>query len=183
MNQDELNNEKPIEEEQFPSMEDLLRLKRHERPEPESWESFQHEFRRRAIESVVNESARFGRWQRFLLQWFAPALGLGAMAAAFLIFGGGIFGSHSGSPVSQTGVVSQESHVKIDKVSSEVAESRGGEFVDGAIALSVGEDADGVETSFLGKSLRYSSKDAVFEESALTLLSSKPDQPILPVTF
>ena len=89
---------------------------------------------------------------------------------------------HTDAANSDTDVTSEEVGTVIAKVSSEVAESRGGEFVDGALALSFGEEADGVETGFLGKSLRYASED-IFEESALTLLVSKTDGLVMPVTF
>ena len=89
MNEEKFKVSDRAERDTSPAVADLLRLKRHERPEPESWEDFQREFRRRAMESVVTESVRSGRWQRILLRWFAPAFGLGAVAATFLIFTGG----------------------------------------------------------------------------------------------
>ena len=182
MNKKKLNKENRAEEGKAPTVEDLLRLKRYEHPEPESWESFQNAFRRRAMESVVTESVQSERWQRILLRWFAPAFGFGAVATIFLVFSGGNLMDHADAANSDIDVTSQEVETVIAKVSPEVAESRGGEFVDGALALSFGEDAGGVETGFLGKSLRYASED-IFEESALTLLVSETDGLVLPVTF
>ena len=182
MNEKNLNKVNLPEEGKVPTVEELLRLKRHERPEPESWESFQNSFRRRAMESVVAESVQSGRWQRILLRWFAPALGFSAVAAIVLAFGGGILVDHTDVANSDTDMTSEEVESVIPKVSPEVAESRGGEFVDGALTFTLGEDADGVETGFLGKSLRYTSED-VFEESALTLFASETDVLVLPATF
>ena len=89
---------------------------------------------------------------------------------------------HTDVANSDTDMTSEEVESVIPKVSPEAAESRGGEFVDGALVLTLGEDADGVETGFLGKSLRYTSED-VFEESALTLFASEKDVLVLPATF
>ncbi len=58
-----------------------------------------------------------------------------------------------------------------------------GEFVDGAIALTFSDEAEGVVTRFMGKSIRFASEDATFEESSLTLYASDPEQPVHPVTF
>ena len=182
MNEEKFKVSDRAERDTSPAVADLLRLKRHERPEPESWEDFQREFRRRAMESVVTESVRSGRWQRILLRWFAPAFGLGAVAATFLIFTGGALVDLPNATNPNAGVASVKAESVMTQVSPEVAESRGGEFVDGALTLTLGEDADGVETGFLGKSLRYASED-IFEESALTLLASDTDGPVLPVTF
>ena len=53
------------EEEHKPlAVEDLLRLKRFEQPEPDSWDDFQSEFRRRAMESVVIDPVESGAWRR-----------------------------------------------------------------------------------------------------------------------
>ena len=183
MNQDYEKNKRSEESGNSPSLEELLKLKRHEVPEADSWEDFQIEFRRRAMESVVSHSVRLGRWQRAFLYWIAPAFGLGALTAAFLFFVGPspIFDVEPSASGSVASIQTETSGY--EKVSAQVAESRGGEFVDGAIAFSVEEESEGVETGFLGKSLRYSSENAVFEESALTILSSQAEEPVAPVTF
>ncbi len=173
------------EEEQKPlTVEDLLHLKRFEQPEPDFWDDFQSEFRRRAMESVVIEPVESGVWRRIALKWFAPTFGMGAIAAALLIFTGGpLFDPTDALSVNVPQIASQNMGNPLLLVSSAVAESRGGEFVDGAIALTFNDDVDGVVTGFMGKSIRFASEDATFEEFALTLYASDSEQPVHPVTF
>jgi hypothetical protein len=167
------------------AVEDLLRLKRFEQPEPDSWDDFQTEFRRRAMESVVIEPVESGAWRRIALKWFAPTFGMGAIAAALLIFAGGplLEDSSEALTVDVPQIASGNVDDPLLQVSSAVAESRGGEFVDGAIALTFSDEAEGVVTGFMGKSIRFASEDATFEESALTLYASDSEQPVHPVTF
>ena len=173
------------EEEHKPlAVEDLLRLKRFEQPEPDSWDDFQSEFRRRAMESVVIDPVESGAWRRIALKWFAPTFGLGAIAAALLIFTGGpLLDTTEGLTNNAPQIASENMGNPLLQVSSAVAESRGGEFVDGAIALTFSDEAEGVVTGFMGKSIRFASEDATFEESALTLYASDSEQPVHPVTF
>ena len=173
------------EEEHKPlAVEDLLRLKRFEQPEPDSWDDFQTEFRRRAMESVVIEPVESGAWRRIALKWFAPTFGMGAIAAALLIFTGGpLLDTTEGLTVNAPQIASENMGDPLLQVSSAVAESRGGEFVDGAIALTFSDEAEGVVTGFMGKSIRFASEDATFEESSLTMYASDPEQPVHPVTF
>ncbi len=173
------------EEEHKPlAVEDLLRLKRFEQPEPESWDDFQSEFRRRAMESVVIDPVESGAWRRIALKWFAPTFGMGAIAAALLIFTGGpLLDTTEGLTVNAPLIASENMGNPLLQVSSAVAESRGGEFVDGAIALTFSDEAEGVVTGFMGKSIRFASEDATFEESSLTLYASDPEQLVHPVTF
>ena len=172
------------EEEHKPlAVEDLLRLKRFEQPEPDSWDDFQTEFRRRAMESVVIEPVESGAWRRIALKWFAPTFGMGAIAAALLIFTGGpLLDTTEGLTVTPQ-TAPENMGDPLLQVSSAVAESRGGEFVDGAIALTFSDETEGVVTGFMGKSIRFASEDATFEESALTLYASDSEQPVHPVTF
>ena len=173
------------EEEHKPlTVEDLLRLKRFEQPEPDSWDDFQTEFRRRAMESVVIEPVESGAWRRIALKWFAPTFGMGAIAAALLIFTGGpLLDPTDALTVNAPQIASKNMGDPLLLVSPAVAESRGGEFVDGAIALTFSDDLDGVVTGFMGKSIRFASEDATFEEFALTLYASDSDQPVHLVTF
>jgi len=174
------------EEEHKPlTVEDLLHLKRFEQPEPDSWDDFQAEFRRRAMESVVIEPVESGAWRRIALRWFAPTFGMGAIAAALLIFTGGPFldDSTEALTVDAPKIASGNVGNPLPQVSSAVAESRGGEFVDGAIALTFSDEAEGVVTGFMGKSIRFASEDATFEESVLTLYAPDAEQPVYPVTF
>ena len=173
------------EEEHKPlAVEDLLRLKRFEQPEPESWDDFQSEFRRRAMESVVIDPVESGAWRRIALKWFAPTFGMGAIAAALLIFTGGpLLETTEVLTVNAPLIASENMGNPLLQVSSAVAESRGGEFVDGAIALTFSDEAEGVVTGFMGKSIRFASEDATFEESSLTLYASDPEQLVHPVTF
>lgn len=182
MNQKKSNSEDNIEQ---ISLEDLLRIKRFEQPEPDSWDGFQTEFRRRAMESVVVEPVESGTWRCIALRWFAPTFGMGAVAAALIIFTGGplIDEPNAALTVNAVQISSENVGDPFLQVSSAVAESRGGEFVDGAIALTFREDVEGVVTGFMGKSIRFASADATFEESALTLYSSDSDQQVNPVTF
>ena len=182
MNHKKSNFEENIEQ---ISLEDLLRIKRFEQPEPDSWDGFQTEFRRRAMESVVVEPVESGAWRRIALRWFAPTFGMGAVAAALLIFTGGPILDER-SVALNVNAVQISSGNAVDpflQVSSAVAESRGGEFVDGAIALTFREEIDGVVTGFTGKSIRFTSADATFEESALTLFLPDSDEQVNPVTF
>ena len=173
------------EEEHKPlTVEDLLHLKRFEQPEPDFWDDFQSEFRRRAMESVVIEPVESGTWRRIALKWFAPTFGMGAIAAALLIFTGGpLLDPTDGLTVNAPLIASQNIGDPLLLVSPAVAESRGGEFVDGAIALTFSDDVEGVVTGFMGKSIRFASADATFEESVLTLYASDSKQPVHPVTF
>lgn len=176
---EEMNEHKPL------TVEDLLHLKRFEQPEPDSWDDFQTEFRRRAMESVVLEPVESGVWRRIALRWFAPTFGMGAIAAALLIFTGGslLDDPNVALTVNPPQLASGNIDDRLLQVSTAVAESLGGEFVDGAIALTFSDDLDGVVTGFMGKSLRFASEDATFEEFALTLYASDSDQPVHPVTF
>ena len=176
---EEKNEHKPL------TVEDLLHLKRFEQPESDSWDDFQTEFRRRAMESVVVEPVESGAWRRIALRWFAPTFGMGAIAAALLIFTGGplLDDPNAALTVNPPQLASGNIDDRLLQVSTAVAESRGGEFVDGAIALTFSDDLDGVVTGFMGKSLRFASADATFEESALTLYASDSDQQVNPVTF
>lgn len=168
------------------SVEELLRVKRHECPEPEFWDGFQTELRRRTLESVAVDSGEEGRWRRHLLRWFVPAFGLGAVAATLLFFfsPGGFVDNESqggGEAVAADSTLTEES---VALVSLEVAESRGAEFSEGAIKLTVEDEADGVKTEFLGKSLRYElTEEVIFEDAAYTLLPSQSDEPARPITF
>ncbi|MDE0577346.1 MAG: hypothetical protein OSB39_10395 [Opitutales bacterium] len=173
------------EEEHKPlTVEDLLHLKRFEQPEPDFWDDFQSEFRRRAMESVVIEPVESGTWRRIALKWFAPTFGMGAIAAALLIFTGGpLLDSTDALTVNAPLITSPHMGDPLLLVSPAVAESRGGEFVDGAIALTFSDEVEGVVTGFMGKSIRFASADATFEESVLTLYASDSEQPVHPVTF
>ena len=173
------------EEEHKPlTVEDLLHLKRFEQPEPDFWDDFQSEFRRRAMESVVIEPVESGTWRRIALKWFAPTFGMGAIAAALLIFTGGpLLDPTDALTVNAPLIASQNIGDPLLLVSPAVAESRGGEFVDGAIALTFSDEVEGVVTGFMGKSIRFASADATFEESVLTLYASDSKQPVHPVTF
>lgn len=173
------------EEEHKPlTVEDLLHLKRFEQPEPDSWDDFQTEFRRRAMESVVIEPVESGAWRRIALKWFAPTFGMGAIAAALLIFTGGpLLDPTDALTVNAPQIASKNMGDPLLLVSPAVAESRGGEFVDGAIALTFSDEVEGVVTGFMGKSIRFASADATFEESVLTLYASDSEQPVHPVTF
>ena len=126
MNQDYEKNKRSEESGNSPSLEELLKLKRHEVPEADSWEDFQIEFRRRAMESVGSHSVRLGRWQRAFLYWIAPAFGLGALTAAFLFFVGPspIFDVEPSASGSVASIQAETSDY--EKVSAQVAESRGG---------------------------------------------------------
>ena len=167
------------------SLEDLLHFKRFEKPKPDSWDDFQTEFRRRAMESVVVEPVESGTWRRIALRWFVPTFGMGAVAAALLIFTGGPLLDDPNAASTVNAVLLSSGNVgdPFLQVSPAVAESRGGEFVDGAIALTFREDIDGVVTGFMGKSIRFASADATFEESVLTLYASDSDQQVNSVTF
>jgi hypothetical protein len=136
------------------------------------------------MESVVIEPVESGAWLRIALKWFAPTFGMGAIAAALLIFTGGpLLDSTDALTVNAPLIASQNMGDPLLLVSPSVAESRGGEFVDGAIALTFSDDVEGVVTGFMGKSIRFASTDATFEESVLTLYASDSKQPVHPVTF
>lgn len=168
------------------TVEDLIHLKRFEQPEPDSWDDFQAEFRRRAMESVVIEPVESGTWRRIVLRWLVPTFGMGAIAAAVLIFTGVplLDDSSKALTVDVPQIASGNANVSLIQVSPAVAESRGGEFVDGAIVLTYSDEVDGVVTGFMGKSIRFASEDdSTFEESTLSLYSSGAEQPVHPVTF
>ena len=166
------------------TVEDLLRLKRFEQPNPDSWDGFQAEFRRKAMESVVVEPVESGTWRRIVLRWFAPTFGMGAIAAALLIFtGGSLIDSNKSLTSNSSQIALGNDADTLLQVSSAVAESRDGEFVDGAIELTFADDVDGVVTGFMGKSIRFASDEATFEESTLPLFASDSVQQVNPVTF
>lgn len=59
-------------------VEELLKLKKHEKPEPEFWEKFDQGLRRKSMEALVKEDASF--WQRI---WERKGFQQVAVATAF----------------------------------------------------------------------------------------------------
>lgn len=70
-----------------PTLEDLLRLKRHEKPSPEFWKSFDRELRERTLKTVVCEQRlSFSRVVRQVRKIFAPTFPVAAAALIALAF-------------------------------------------------------------------------------------------------
>ena len=59
-------------------LEELLKLKKYEKPEPEFWEKFDQGLRRKSMEALVKEDASF--WQRI---WERKGFQQIAVATAF----------------------------------------------------------------------------------------------------
>ncbi len=68
------------------SLEQLLRLKRHERPAPEYWARFDRELRERALRVLVQPAPWYAQWSRLLVSRAAPWAMLGATSAVVLGF-------------------------------------------------------------------------------------------------
>jgi hypothetical protein len=68
------------------TLEDLLRLKRHERPGAEYWERFDRELRARALRSFVQPEPLLARWSRALRSGITPWATAGVAALAMLVF-------------------------------------------------------------------------------------------------
>jgi hypothetical protein len=68
------------------TLEDLLRLKRHERPAPEYWARFDRELRERALRVMVQPEPWGLRWSRALMARAAPLMMAGATAALAMAF-------------------------------------------------------------------------------------------------
>ena len=63
-------------------LEELLKLKKFEKPEPEFWDKFDQGLRRKSMEALVREDASF--WQRM---WERKGFQQVAVAAAFIFCG------------------------------------------------------------------------------------------------
>ncbi|MEM7673474.1 MAG: hypothetical protein AAF212_09055 [Verrucomicrobiota bacterium] len=72
------------------ALEDLLRLKRHERPDPQFWTQFESDFKKRTLQELVAKP----RFRDMLGQWFLRSgsrwIPAGAVAAAALYFANGM---------------------------------------------------------------------------------------------
>jgi hypothetical protein len=68
------------------SLEQLLRLKRHERPRPEYWERFDRELREKALRALVQPAPWHARWSHILVSRVAPWLALGATSVVIAGF-------------------------------------------------------------------------------------------------
>ena len=68
------------------TLEDLLRLKRNERPAPEYWARFDRELRERALRVMVQPEPWGLRWSRALMARAAPLMMAGATAALAMAF-------------------------------------------------------------------------------------------------
>lgn len=66
------------------SLEDLLRVKRHERPNDADWERFDRELRAKPWQGLVSPPSAWRAWSVRLWDSFRPALPLGAAAAMAL---------------------------------------------------------------------------------------------------
>lgn len=68
------------------SLEDLLKLKRHEAPKADFWAGFERDFQKRRLRALMEDderSARFGFWRQLFL--WGPVSG-GAVAAIVFLF-------------------------------------------------------------------------------------------------
>ena len=158
------------------TLEDLLRLKRHERPRDEFWDDFEVEFKERTLQSVVCKKTWFSVFQSCLVNPWTFCVSASLVALAFLLY----FPFDEKTPdvqlppvVSSTTTVSDvfASKPNIMEASSEV------EFIDGALVLSDFGQAE-FDTSFSSNDLRAISLDSTtyVEENLTTLIEeSKPD--------
>jgi hypothetical protein len=68
------------------TLEDLLRLKRHERPGPEYWARFDGELRQRMLRKFVQPEPLAWRWSRALVARATPWMTAGATAGIVMAF-------------------------------------------------------------------------------------------------
>tara|TARA_Y100001968_G_C19230466_1_gene654216 strand:+ start:325 stop:867 length:543 start_codon:yes stop_codon:yes gene_type:complete len=169
--------EKREEESNSVTLEDLIRLKRHERPLDEFWDDFEVEFKERTLRSVVRKKTWFSVFQSCLVNPWTFCVSGSVAALAFLLYFP--FDKKTSdlqlSPavVSTTATVSDflASNPNIMETSSEV------EFIDGALVLNDPGQAE-FDTAFSSNDLRAISMDSTtyVEENLTTLIeASKPD--------
>ena len=68
------------------TLEELLRLKRHERPAPEFWSRFDGELRGRMLKAFVQPEPLAARWSRALIAKLTPWMTAGATAGLVMAF-------------------------------------------------------------------------------------------------
>ena len=158
------------------TLEDLLRLKRHERPLDEFWDDFEVEFKERTLQSVVRKKTWRSVFQSCLVNPWTFCMSASVVALSFLLYFP--FDEKTAdlelSPtvVSATAAASDvlASKPNIMEVSSEV------EFIDGALVLRDSGQAE-FDTSFSSNDLWAISLDSTtyVEENLTTLIKeSKP---------
>ena len=160
------------------TLEDLLRLKRHERPLDEFRDDFEVEFKERTLQSVVRKKTWRSVFQSCLVNPWTFCVSASVVALSFLLYFP--FDEKTAElELSPTVVVSSTatasdvlaSKPNIMEASSEV------EFIDGALVLSDSGQAE-FDTSFSSNDLRAISLDSTtyVEENLTTLIKeSKPD--------
>lgn len=85
------------------TLEDLLRLKRFEKPEQDFWERFDRELEKKRLLTLVNRPSFLRRFAHPLVQRVYPLYSLGA--AALLLFG---FVAYQSSSVTPTGLPAED---------------------------------------------------------------------------
>ena len=68
------------------TLEDLLRLKQHERPLDEFWDDFEVEFKERTLRSVVRKKSWFSVFRSCLVNPWTFCVSGSAAALAFLLY-------------------------------------------------------------------------------------------------
>ena len=155
------------------TLNELLRLKRHERPPEEFWEDFDLELKERTLQSVVRKQSWLAIFQAWIFQpW---TIGVSACAAAAVLFLSILsidekpldanLATSLNSETSDTGVAMRQD--------LEIAGTV--EFLDGAIVL---DDPARTEfsTSFSSNDLRVVSSDSTtYVEENLTMLLAESE--------
>ena len=157
------------------TLENLLRLKRHERPLSEFWEDFDVELKERTLQSVVRKKTWFAAFQACLVNPWTFCISASAVALAFLIYFP--LDERPGDPRLSPSAVSEVSGTAV-AIRLNIIEAFGEvEFIDGALVLSDSDHAE-FNTSFSSNDLRAISLDSTtyVEENLTTLLAeSEPD--------
>lgn len=79
MNIPDRNSEKPL------ALEDLLKIKRHERPDNAFWEEFDKQLHEKTLKKLVFKPSLYSRLSQFFSISFRPALSAGALALLTII--------------------------------------------------------------------------------------------------
>ena len=67
------------------SLEDLFEVKRQEKPDPEYWEEFDHQFQQKMLGSMVDRSSLVTRLFKFVTHKLLPLAVAGGAMAAFVL--------------------------------------------------------------------------------------------------
>lgn len=120
MNNFDKNSEKSI------VLEDLLKLKRHEKPDDAFWEKFDQQLHEKTLKKLVYRPSIFSRFSSLFTISFRPALTAGALALLTIVVQRPTFYSQATSiivdntPAHQTGFLSDFASVKRNYIKNSI---------------------------------------------------------------